>query len=324
MSVDVSSDEGLVVDGLTVELDGARVVEDVRVRLPRAAVIGVIGPNGAGKSTLLRAIAGVLPAAGGSVSWDGTDLLRLSPRARARVLSLVEQSAHTEEPLTVRQVVELGRVPHQPVLRFGGPSAADDALVEEAMATAGCAELAERLFTTLSGGQRQRVGVARALAQEPHLLLLDEPTNHLDPRAQLGVLQLVRGLAARGLTVLTALHDLSHAASACDLVLVLRDGRLHGVGHPADVLTAALVREVYGVEAHVLRHPVTLDPVFALSLPEEADVAARVTGATLPGGGGPPSSGPPVTAAVPAQSPRRSGSTRVPNVSIHALRSAPT
>jgi iron complex transport system ATP-binding protein len=189
-------------------------------------------------------------------------------RQRARLLALVEQSAHTSEPLTVRQVVELGRMPHQRALRFGGTSRTDADRVEEAMSTTGCADLAERRYTTLSGGQQQRVGLARALAQEPELLLLDEPTNHLDPRAQLRTLRLVRELADAGLTVVAALHDLTHAAGVCDTVLVMRDGALHAAGDPARVLSPDTIREVYGVEADVLPHPRTLAPVFALSLPE--------------------------------------------------------
>lgn len=314
------TDEAWTVEHLTVDLDGTRIVEDVSVALPPASVIGVIGPNGAGKSTLLRGIAGVVPATA-SVTRGSEDLLRLAPRQRARVLALVEQSPHTEERLSVREVVELGRVPHQPILRFGGASPADAACVEAAMETAGCAGLADRRYTTLSGGQRQRVGLARALAQEPQLLLLDEPTNHLDPHAQLSILRLLRQLADQGITVVTALHDLTHAAGACDEVVVLREGRLHAAGDPADVLTPDLIGEVYGVDAHVLRHPRTLEPVYALSLPEE-DVAE--TRPSSPAGAEDQEDG------AAAQSPRRPGtprsrgSTADPNASTHALWSAPT
>ena len=258
----------LVLEDVSVDLGGTRIVDAVSAVLPRGTVTGIIGPNGAGKSTLLRALAGLVPVSGGAIGWEDTDLPRLSVRRRARLLALVEQSAHTSEPLTVREVVELGRMPHQRALRFGGTSAEDAAAVEDAMSTAGCLDLAERRFTTLSGGQQQRVGLARALAQEPQLLLLDEPTNHLDPHAQLRTLGLMRRLANDGLTLIAALHDLTHAAAVCDTVLVLRDGALHAAGDPDSVLTPDTIREVYGVEADVLRHPRSLAPVFALSLPE--------------------------------------------------------
>ena len=142
----------LVLEDVSVDLGGTRIVDAVSAVLPRGTVTGIIGPNGAGKSTLLRALAGLVPVSGGAIGWEDTDLLRLSVRRRARLLALVEQSAHTSEPLTVREVVELGRMPHQRALRFGGTSAEDAAAVEDAMSTAGCLDLAERRFTTLSGG----------------------------------------------------------------------------------------------------------------------------------------------------------------------------
>ena len=132
------------------------------------------------------------------------------------------------------------------------------------MARTGAEALADRDFATLSGGERQRVHLARALAQEPALLLLDEPTNHLDVGAQLAVLRLARDLAADGVTVLAALHDLNHALRFCDHVLVLAGGRVVAAGDPREVLTADLVSDVYGVRAHRLavdgRDLLVLDP----------------------------------------------------------------
>lgn len=296
----------LTVAGLTVELGGIPVVRQVSVSLPAGSVIGVIGPNGAGKSTFLRSIAGVVPATAGSVAWGGEDLLRMSARRRARLLALVEQNAHTEEQLTVREVVELGRVPHQPVFRFGGSTTEDWSRVSRAMDIAECSQFSERRYTTLSGGQRQRVGLARALAQDPQLLLLDEPTNHLDPHAELSILRLLRNLADEGTTVVTALHDLSYAGSVCDVVIVLRDGELHAAGDPALVLVPDTIREVYGVDAEVLRHPRTADPVFALSLPEQAQPAGYI----VAGSGG--------------QGMRSSGRTLAPTASSHPRWSSPT
>lgn len=298
--------DALLVDGLSVELGGAQIVRQVSAALPARAVIGVIGPNGAGKSTFLRALAGVVPATAGAVTWDGEDLLRMSARRRARMLALVEQNSHTEEQLTVREVVGLGRVPHQPVFRFGGSTPEDVACVDRAMDIAECSQFSERRYTTLSGGQRQRVGLARALAQEPRLLLLDEPTNHLDPHAELSILRLLRSLADDGMTVVTALHDLSHAGSVCDAVVVLRDGVLHAVGDPAAVLVPEMIREVYGVEAEILHHPRTAAPVFALSLPDRSPAAQ------------------PIAAGAPDQGMRSSGRTRAPNASSHPNWSSPT
>lgn len=274
---------GLIAEHLSVELAGASIVSDVSFTLPTGTVTGIIGPNGAGKSTLLRALASTVEISAGNVIWGGADLLGMNRRRRAQLLAFVEQDTHTAEPLTARDVVQLGRTPHQPLMQFGGHLETGHDVVAQAMVKTRCIELADHQYNTLSGGQRQRVNLARALAQEPQLLLLDEPTNHLDPRAQLSTLELVSQLAMDGVTVVAALHDLSHAAAWCDQVLVLAGGGLHAAGQPDQILTPALIKDVYQVEAHVLRHPETLQLMFALSLPTTAgaDTAEHTTDAQL-------------------------------------------
>lgn len=259
--------------GLNVSLGGRLVVDGVDCTVPAGALAALVGPNGAGKSTLLRALAGAAAVRSGSVLWDGRDLLLMPRRERARITALAEQESGTDAPLTVRDVVALGTLPHRPLLGFGGGE--DDAGVAAALQSAGVPELVDRLFNELSGGQRQRVQLARALAQRPRLLLLDEPTNHLDPHAQLGTLALLRGLAGRGITVMAALHDLTHAAAYCDHVIVLADGAVVAAGDPAEVLTPKLIRTVYGVRADILTHPATGRPVIALSLPADAPHPGR-------------------------------------------------
>lgn len=257
--------------GVEVSLGGKLVVDGVDCTVPSGALTALVGPNGAGKSTLLRALAGVVPVRGGTVLWQGRDLLRLPRRQRARVAALAEQESGTDIPLTVRNVVSLGTMPHRSLLGFG--TGEDDGDVAAALQAAGVPELADRLFSELSGGQRQRVQLARALAQKPQLLLLDEPTNHLDPHAQLTTLHLMQRLAGQGIAVVAALHDLTHAAAHCDHVIVLSAGTVVAAGDPRAVLTAELIRAVYGVHAHVLEHPATGRPLIALSLP--ADNAAE-------------------------------------------------
>ncbi|WP_104162172.1 ABC transporter ATP-binding protein [Arthrobacter sp. ZGTC212] len=257
---------------LEIRLGGKLVVDGVDCTVPAGALSALVGPNGAGKSTLLRALAGVVPVRTGTVRWEGRDLLRRPRRERARIAALAEQESGTDAPLTVRDVVSLGTMPHRSLLGFG--TSDDDAEVTAALRTAGVPELADRLFNELSGGQRQRVQLARALAQHPQLLLLDEPTNHLDPHAQLTTLALLRELAGSGIAVVAALHDLTHAAAHCDHVIVLSGGTVVAAGDPRTVLTAELIREVYGVQAHVLVHPATGRPLIALSLPSPASAAA--------------------------------------------------
>ncbi|PFG38529.1 iron complex transport system ATP-binding protein [Georgenia soli] len=240
----------LAIAGVRVGFDGVTILDGVDAQVPARAVTAVVGPNGAGKSTLLRALVGALPA-GGAVMLDGTDLGRLTHRERARRMALVEQDSSAPVSRDVLDVVLLGRTPHRS--RWGADSASDVEIAETALARAGASDLAGRDFSTLSGGERQRVHLARALAQQPEVLLLDEPTNHLDVAAQLDVLALARDLAADGVAVLAALHDLNHALRYADQVIVMSGGRVVTAGPPAAVLTGELVSEVYGVDAQRVR-----------------------------------------------------------------------
>ncbi len=246
---------------LTVRVGERTLVDRVAFDAPVGAFTAIVGPNGAGKSTLLRAIAGIEHLASGMVLHDGVDLLALPRRARARILALVEQDATTELPLTGRDVVRLGRSPHESI--FGGGDADADAVVTDALARAGAAPFAARDVTTLSGGERQRVLLARALAQQPRILLLDEPTNHLDLAAQLDMVALVRALTTEGVTVIAAVHDLSLAAAHADAVVVLASGRVAAHGPTQQTLTPALIHEVFGVRAEWTRNPLTGGPLLA-------------------------------------------------------------
>ena len=191
---------------------------------------------------------------------EATPVHHLPRRGRAQRIALLEQESTSTIPLTVREVVSLGRIPYRTI--WG--SDPDDAAIDRALVSAQADHLADRPWSSLSGGERQRVQIARALAQEPDLLLLDEPTNHLDVSAQLSLLAFVRDL---GTTTVAALHDLNLAAAFCEHVLVLADGHLAAAGHPRDVLVPDLLREVYGVEADVLEHPRTGRPVIAFHEP---------------------------------------------------------
>jgi iron complex transport system ATP-binding protein len=249
----------LEVQNISVTRGGKPILADVSFTAPTGAVTGLLGPNGAGKSTLLHAILGLTPATG-SARFANHALLTMNRRHRARLASLVEQSATTEERLTVHDVVSLGRIPFQPALGSAG-SVEDDAIIAAALAETRMQEFAKRRFDTLSGGEQQRVQIARALAQQPQLLMLDEPTSHLDIRAQLGLTALLHRKAEAGMTVLFALHDLNLAARCCDHLVVLDKGRVAAEGTPAAVLTPELLLRVYGVAARLLPDPQSSRPV---------------------------------------------------------------
>ncbi|HEV7345264.1 MAG TPA: ABC transporter ATP-binding protein [Devosia sp.] len=257
---------GLNVTGLSVRLGSQLILDEVTMAAAPGTVTGIIGPNGAGKSTLLQAILQLAPLSGGTITFDGADLVTMSRRSRAQFTAFVEQNGHSDVRLTAREVALLGRIPFQSVWQVN-PSPIDDEQVDAAMAAVGMAEFAERLYHTLSGGEQQRIQLARALVQRPSLLLLDEPTSQLDIHAQLAVLDLLRLHARAGATVLLAVHDLNLAAAFCDQLMVLQAGRRLTAGTPDQVLTPALLRQVYGVEAAVLRHPVNGRPIIAYDLP---------------------------------------------------------
>jgi iron complex transport system ATP-binding protein len=243
----------LLVSGLSVQKSGKAILSDVSFAAPAGQVTGLIGPNGAGKSTLLAAILGLEPATG-TATFGAQNLSSMPRRDRARVVAFVEQSASTEERLTVLDVVALGRIPHEAAWQ-SAPSPEDAAIIDMALTETGMISFAARRFDTLSGGEQQRVHLARALAQQPRLLLLDEPTSHLDIRGQLQLLALLRHKAAQGMTVVLALHDLNLAARFCDHLVVLSDGALAAEGAPREVLTPGLLASVYGVSARLVPDP---------------------------------------------------------------------
>ena len=250
----------VALDAVHLSLDGIPVVHGAALVAEPGEVVGLVGPNGSGKSTLLRAVYRALRPVAGLVTVGGDDVWRLGARAAAQRTAAVAQENQAEFDFSVRELVLMGRSPFKRFLETDGPR--DEALVDEALGRVGAAELGHRVFATLSGGEKQRVLVARALVQQSRVLVLDEPTNHLDVGAQFELLELVRAL---GVTTLTALHDLGLAAAYCDRLYVLSGGRVVGHGAPLEVLTPDLVRTVFGVRAHVGRHPDTGRPSVHLS-----------------------------------------------------------
>ncbi|TYL50103.1 ABC transporter ATP-binding protein [Nocardioides sp. BGMRC 2183] len=232
------------------------VVHGVSVQLEAGAVTALIGPNGSGKSTVLRSLARLHPITDGRVRVDGADAAPLSSRDFARRVTLLSQSRPHPSGLVVRDVVAFGRHPHRG--RFAAVSDADRAAIDHAMAVTGITGMADRAVDQLSGGELQRVWLATCLAQDTGVLLLDEPTNHLDLRYQVEILDLVRDLADHHDTALgVVLHDLNHAASVADRVVLLHQGRIRAAGAAVDVLTSEHLSEVYGLPIRTVVDPET-------------------------------------------------------------------
>ena len=228
-------------------------LHDVSVSIQPGSLTGLLGPNGCGKTTLLKLLSGVLKPDRGSVRLGEHDLRALSARAIAQQIAVVPQETHPAFDFTVLEMVLMGRHPHLGPFQLEGPD--DLAIAREALTATGTAHLAGRPYMTLSGGEKQRVVIASALAQKPNVLLLDEPTASLDLGYQLEIATLLKELnRERGVTMVLATHDLNLAASLCDTLVLVRQGRVLMQGPANEVLTSATVQQLYGVIADVTFH----------------------------------------------------------------------
>ncbi len=252
------------------------VIDGVDLQIEAGTVTCLIGPNGSGKSTLLKGCARLLDLNGGAVFIDGHDMSKLSSLEVARKLAVLPQTATAPSDLTVRELVEQGRYPHVGALRMLRKQ--DGEAVARALAATGMSDFADRDIEALSGGERQRAWIALALAQETPTLFLDEPTTYLDICYQLEVMHLVRDLNTDGgITVVMVLHDLNQAAAYSDRVICLNKGKIVADGKPIDVLTPALLRDVFRIEASVISDPRTGRPVFVPHRPLHGNESKGVT-----------------------------------------------
>ena len=232
------------------------VVDGVSVRLAAGALTGILGPNGSGKTTLLRLLSGTRRPTSGRVQLGERPLDQLSRRDIARQIAVVPQETELAFEYTAIEIVLMGRHPHLGLFAVEGPD--DIRIAQDAMASTGTSELANRPFHQLSGGEKQRVVIAAALAQSATLLLLDEPTASLDLGYQLEVSSLLARLnSEQRVTMALSTHDLNLAASICRELILMRDGRVIATGATADVLTPENVQRLYDVEADVHVHRTT-------------------------------------------------------------------
>lgn len=235
---------------------GTLSMDHISLAVKSGEMVAIVGPNGAGKSTLLRLMSGFLSPSRGVAECCGADPRGMRRREYAQRVAFVGLQTELGFPYTVLEVVLMGRAPH--VEGFRLESEEDLAAAERAMTATSTGALANRQFDTLSSGERQRVCIARALAQEPRLLLLDEPGAFLDIRQTTAVYGILRRLnRERGTTIVAVLHDLNLVSLYFDRVVMMKDGKVHAVGGPEEVLTYQNVRDVFETDVYVDINTVT-------------------------------------------------------------------
>ena len=236
----------LEVHGISFGYNGGLLLKDISFTVATGELIALIGPNGSGKTTLLKIMLGLLPPSSGEVTLLGQTLATYQPKARARTIAYVSQQPALSFPLTVRELVALGRYPHG---TRGQVTTADRLAIDSALDRTAAKDLSNRQFNSLSGGEKQKILIARALAQSSRVLLLDEPTLHLDLQFQLQILSALKRLCVEErITVITVLHDVNLASLFADKALLLSSGELRGFGPVAEVMDETSIKELLGVD----------------------------------------------------------------------------
>lgn len=236
----------LSLHNVTVRLGHRKVLDDISLDIAAGEFVGLLGPNGAGKSTLLRTIMQEL-AYEGRIAIDGRPVNELTAAGRALQLAYLPQARNIAWPISVAEVVALGRLPRS--RPFASPAATDKTAVADAMARMDIARLANRPATELSGGETARVLIARLLAQETPIVIADEPAAGLDPSHQIALVETFADIARNGRTVIASLHELPLAARWCKRIILISDGRVVADGAPEEVITGDNLSQTYGIEA---------------------------------------------------------------------------
>ncbi|GLQ09924.1 ABC transporter ATP-binding protein [Devosia yakushimensis] len=256
----MSANHQLIAAGMDLGYGDRQVVADFNLTVPPGKLTVIVGANACGKSTVLRGMARLLAPTRGAVYLDGKPIHTMPTREVATVLGVLPQSPIAPDAIVVADLVGRGRYPHQGWFRRWTPE--DDEAVAEALRATDTLELADRPVDELSGGQRQRVWIAMALAQQTDLLLLDEPTTFLDINHQVEVLDLLTDLVRNnGRTVVVVLHDLNLACRYADHIVAMKAGRLVAEGKPSEVMTEAIVADVFGMASRVVIDPISDTPM---------------------------------------------------------------
>ena len=242
----------LTIDNVSVSIASQKIVHGISLQVSKNQFVGLIGPNGCGKSTLLKSVAKLLEPSQGVITLGDENVQNLSNKQLAKKLGVVGQFHEVNFDFSIRDMLLLGRSPYKGLMERD--NALDYELVEKVLLELDLEKMADRSFLSLSGGEKQRVILGRTLVQQPKFLVLDEPTNHLDIKHQLSILKTVSFLP---IGVFAALHDLNLAARFADYLYAMKDGRIIKEGKPEEVLTEAVIKELYEVECRTYANPIS-------------------------------------------------------------------
>ena len=241
---------------------GARTIfEDLCFSVEHGETVALVGPNGVGKTTLLRLAAGLLQPSSGEILVRGQELKQWSRRQLSCSVALVPQHLEVPFAFRVEEIVAQGRVPHLGF--FGSLTSADLEAVESAMEEVDILKMRKRIFAELSGGERQRVKIAIGLAQQARLMLLDEPTQHLDLGRQIELMGLLRKLVQRGITIVSAVHDLALVREHCSSAILLTPDAPAMRGPVQELLRADLLERAFCVARPSLERYLATDASLA-------------------------------------------------------------
>lgn len=242
----------LTIDNVSVSIASRKIIESVSLQVSKNQFVGLIGPNGCGKSTLLKSVSKILEPNQGVITLGDENIQELSNKQLAKKLGFLGQFHQVNFDFSIRDMLLLGRSPYKGLMER--ENALDYEIVEKVLFQLDLEKIADRSFLSLSGGEKQRVILGRTLVQQPKFLVLDEPTNHLDINYQLSILKTVGALP---IGVLAALHDLNLAARFTDYLYAMKEGQIIKEGRPEEVLTQAVIKELYEVDCRTYANPIS-------------------------------------------------------------------